>query len=285
VVIQSYIDQGSLPGVQTQRGCPLRCCYCTYPVIEGKRSRFRTGEEVAEEMKRLVALGVHYTFIVDSVFNTRADHVVDVCEAIIRANINMEWECFLRPSRQMTRETLQLMHRAGLRHVEFGSDSFSDPVLKRYGKSFKFAEIEHVSQLAHELKLNYSHFLITGGPGETPETLEETLARAATLPGAYYFATIGMRVYPGTYLWKELNPEANGETAGDYLIEPRFYLAPGFTSEGLYGRLNEVRAKAHNWIIGDPPPAFVATMDKLRQRGVRGPMWEFVELLQRFDNA
>src|SRR5882757_10591887 len=44
-LLKSYIAQGSLPGVQTQRGCPLKCCYCTYPVIEGKRSRYRTGAE------------------------------------------------------------------------------------------------------------------------------------------------------------------------------------------------------------------------------------------------
>jgi radical SAM superfamily enzyme YgiQ (UPF0313 family) len=283
VILKSYIAEGSLPGVQTQRGCPLKCCYCTYPLIEGKRSRYRTGAEVVKEMTHLAELGVKYTFIVDSVFNTRPDHVRDVCGALIKANLGIEWECFLRPSRLITRETLEMMRAAGLRHVEFGSDSFSDPVLKRYGKSFCFQEIEDVSRLAHELKLNYSHFLIVGGPGETPETLEETITRAVSLPGAYYFATIGMRVYPGTPLWREINPEKDGEVPGDYLVEPRFYLAPGFTVNGVYSRLNAVRAQSHNWIIGDPPPDFLVTMDKLRRRGVRGPMWEYVELLQRFE--
>jgi radical SAM superfamily enzyme YgiQ (UPF0313 family) len=283
-ILKSYLAEGSLPGVQTQRGCPLKCCYCTYPVIEGKRSRYRTGAEVVAEMTRLAELGVKYTFIVDSVFNTRPDHVRDVCGALIKANLGIEWECFLRPSRQITRETLEMMREAGLRHVEFGSDSFSDPVLKRYGKSFCYQEIENVSQLAYELKLNYSHFLIVGGPGETPDTLEETIGRAVTLPGAYYFATIGMRIYPGTPLWREIDPEKHGENPGDYLIEPRFYLAPSFTVKSVYSRLSAVRAQAHNWIIGDPPPDFLVTMDKLRKRGVRGPMWEYVELLQRFES-
>jgi len=283
VLLKSYLTEGSLPGVQTQRGCPLKCCYCTYPLIEGKRSRYRTGVEVVAEMRRLAELGVKYTFIVDSVFNTRPDHVRDVCSELIKANLGIEWECFLRPSRQITRETLEMMRAAGLRHVEFGSDSFSDPVLKRYGKSFCYEEIESVSQLAHELKLNYSHFLIIGGPGETPATIEETIARAATLPAAYYFATIGMRVYPSTPLWREINPEKNGEVPGDYLVEPRFYLAPGFNVKDLYAQLNAVRARSHNWMIGDPPPNFLVTKDKLRRRGVCGPMWEYVELLQRFE--
>jgi radical SAM superfamily enzyme YgiQ (UPF0313 family) len=283
VILKSYVAEGSLPGVQTQRGCPLKCCYCTYPLIEGKRSRYRTGQQVVDEMRRMSDLGVKYMFIVDSVFNTRPDHVRDVCESLIRANLGVEWECFLRPSRLITRETLEMMRAAGLRHVEFGSDSFSDSVLKRYGKSFCYDEIAKVSHLAYDLKLNYSHFLIVGGPGETPETLEETIQRAQTLPNSYYFATIGMRVYPGTPLWKELNPEKNGEAPGDYLVEPRFYLAPQFSVKGVYDRLVEVRNRSHNWIIGDPPPDFLVTMEKLRRRGVRGPMWEYVELLQRFE--
>lgn len=281
-LLKAYIDQGSLPGIQTQRGCPLRCTYCTYPLIEGKRSRYRSGEDVAEEMRRLAALGVKYTFIVDSVFNTRPDHVAEVCEALIRARTDVQWECFLRP-RNATRELLSLMQRAGLRHVEFGSDSFSDPVLKSYAKSFTYDEIRRASEDAYALGLHYSHFIIFGGPGETPDTFEETLSRALSLPGAYYFATIGMRIYPDTPLWRQLNPEKNGETAADYLQQPRFYLAPGFTVNGLYERLNTVRHEHPNWVVGDPPPAFMATVEKLRRRGVRGPAWEYIELLQRFD--
>lgn len=175
------------------------------------------------------------------------------------------------------------MQRAGLRHVEFGSDSFSDPVLKSYAKSFTFDEVRQASESAHALGLHYSHFLILGGPGETPETVEETLARAQTLPGAYFFATIGMRIYPDTPLWRLLAPETKGETTADYLPNPRFYLAPGFTVDGLYRRLSALRKEHHNWVVGDPPPAFLSTINKLRDRGLRGPLWEYIELLQRFE--
>ena len=65
--------------------------------------------------------------------------------------------------------------------------------------------------------MRYSHFIIFGGPGETRATLEETLARAKTLPGAYYFGTLGMRIYPGTPLWRTVAPESRGEVPADYL--------------------------------------------------------------------
>jgi radical SAM superfamily enzyme YgiQ (UPF0313 family) len=282
-ILSAYIGRGSLPGIQTQRGCPLQCCYCTYPLIEGARSRSRSGEEVAAEMGRLAGLGVRYAFIVDSVFNTRADHVIEICEALIRANIDIRWECFLRP-RGITRELLALMRQAGLSHVEFGSDSLSDAVLQSYGKSFSYEEIERASHEAHALELNYSHFIIFGGPGETPATMEETLARTRRLPGAFFFATIGMRIYPGTPLWRQLAPEARGETPGEYLVEPRFYLEPPFTVADLRARLQEEQRTASNWAVGDPPPVLVEAMEKLRRRGVRGPMWEYIELLRRLSS-
>ncbi len=283
-LLRAYLAQGSLPGVQTQRGCPLHCCYCTYPLIEGARSRFLGAEAVVEEMRRLAALGTKYVFFVDSVFNTSEAHVRAVCEALIRADLGVQWECFLRP-RGLTRELLRLMQRAGLSHIEYGSDSLSDPVLRSYGKSFTFDDIRRASELAHELGMRYSHFIIFGGPGETRATVEETLARAELLPGAYYFGTLGMRIYPDTPLWQLAAPEAHGESPADYLVEPRFYIAPEFTLESLHARLREYQAKNPNWIVGDPPPAFTETMEKLRRRGVHGSMWEYAELLQRMQRA
>jgi len=279
-VLQAYAHAGSLPGIQTQRGCPLKCCYCTYPVIEGRRSRFRSGEEIVDELRQMSAHGMRYAFFVDSVFNTKTSHVVETCEAMIRAKLDLQWECFLRPV-GITRELLELMKRAGLRHIEFGSDSFSDTVLTGYGKSFTFAEILEASRLANSVGVQYSHFLILGGPGETAATVEETLARAATLPAAFFFATIGMRIYPDTDLWRQLAPEQQGETAADYLVAPRFYIAQGLTAQGLHTRLRELQRTASNWIVGDPPVAFAQALTKLRQRGVRGPMREYVDLLQR----
>ena len=283
-LLSAYVAQGSIPGVQTQRGCPLRCCYCTYPLIEGKKSRFRSGQQVVEEMRRLISLGVKYTFIVDSVFNTSREHTAQVCEALASAGLDMQWGCFLRP-RNLTKELLQLMKRAGLKHIEFGSDSLSDTTLKHYGKSFTWEEVRDASFLAHELGLHYSHFLIFGGPGETEASVEETLLNSTQLPGSFFFGTIGMRIYPETPLWRHCNPEARGEKPADYLIEPKFYIEAPLTTKSLLARVVKHREQNRNWIVGDPPPEFTETMEKLRRRGVRGPMWEYVELLQRMQPA
>ena len=65
--------------IQTQRGCALHCCYCTYPLLEGRTYRRRPPESVVEELASLERHGARYVFFVDSVFNTSVDHVTAIC--------------------------------------------------------------------------------------------------------------------------------------------------------------------------------------------------------------
>ena len=85
---------------------------------------------------------------------------------MLRRNVKISWGCFLRPQ-GLTPELMKLMARAGLAHIEFGSDSFCDEVLAAYQKDFTFDDILHSSELASREKVDFCHFLICGGPGET----------------------------------------------------------------------------------------------------------------------
>jgi radical SAM superfamily enzyme YgiQ (UPF0313 family) len=123
-----YLRQSGMLNLQTQRGCAHTCCYCTYPVIEGRVHRQRPPEVVAAEMAQLEAQGAKYVFIVDSVFNSSPRHVVQTCEAMLQRNLSLRWGCFMRPQ-GLTPALMDLMARAGLSHIEFGSDSFCDEVL------------------------------------------------------------------------------------------------------------------------------------------------------------
>ena len=142
-----YLKESSMLNLQTQRGCSFECCYCTYPLLEGRRHRRRPPELIAEEMALLQRQGARYVFVVDSVFNSSPTHVMETCEAIIRRDVKIQWCCFLRPQ-GLTREQMAIMARAGLTHIEFGSDSFCDPVLSAYGKYFRFDDIARASELA-----------------------------------------------------------------------------------------------------------------------------------------
>ncbi len=274
-----YLQSGSMLNVQTQRGCAFRCCYCTYPVIEGRHHRRRSPELIAEEFEQLARKGARYVFIVDSVFNSSARHVVETCEALLRRANQLPWGCFLRPQ-GLTRELMNLLARAGLRHIEFGSDSFCDEVLAAYHKDFTFEEILVSSELAEREKIDFCHFLISGGPGETLRTLDEGFSNSQRLHGAVVMAVVGMRIYPGTALFQQAQLEGRVTPETD-LLKPAFYLADGLSAEEVFARLQSYATRSPNWIVGDPDPAYQSLVSRLRQRGVAGPLWSYFSMIQR----
>jgi radical SAM superfamily enzyme YgiQ (UPF0313 family) len=278
-VVDHYLRAGGMLNIQTQRGCAFRCCYCTYPVIEGRAHLRQPPEQVAEEFARAARLGAKYLFIVDSVFNATPGHVVEICEAIIQKNVKISWGCFLRPQ-GLTPELMQVMGRAGLAHIEFGTDSLSDEVLACYQKGFTFDDIQRSSELAHRHCIDYCHFLIAGGPGETLETLQEGFEQSRRLNGAIIMAVVGMRIYPGTSLFERALAEGR-VTRETNLLKPVYYLAKGLTQEAVFDRLQEFSRLCPNWIPGDPAPAYARLVERLRQRGIVGPLWGYFSMIQR----
>jgi len=274
-----YLRRSSMLNVQTQRGCALKCCYCTYPLLEGRNYRQRPPEAVVDELARAHAAGARYMFIVDSVFNTSQIHVAEICEEILRRELRLNWCCFLRPKR-VTSELVRLMARAGLAHVEFGSDSFSDPVLETYGKGLVFDDILEASRATEAAGVDHAHFLILGGPGETEDTLEETFTRSKLLPHSTLMARVGMRVYPGTPLHDRLSAAGPPSPLPD-LLTPYYHIEPPLEQDHILARLEAAAAEMPNWIYGDPPVRYQQMAERLRARGVIGPLWSYFAMMQR----
>jgi radical SAM superfamily enzyme YgiQ (UPF0313 family) len=278
-VTDFYLKSSGMLNVQTQRGCGHACTYCAYPLIEGRLHRRRDPEAVAEEFEQLQAVGAKYAFVVDSVFNSSERHVVETCEAILRRGVKLSWSCFLRPQ-SLTIEMMRLMGRAGLTHIEFGSDSFCDTVLEQYAKGLAFDDIARSSELARQAGIEHCHFLICGGPGETLETLETSFRNSRHLAGSVVLAVVGMRIFPGTPL--ALRAVREGRITADAdLLAPAYYFAAGLDEISVFERLREFARLTPNWIAGDPPPGFANLVARLRRRGVLGPLWSYFALLQR----
>ncbi len=278
-VAAHYLRSSGVMNVQTQRGCGFRCCYCTYPVVEGPRHRRKPPTLVAEEFEQLSRAGARYAFIVDSVFNSSPRHIHEICEAILERGVRLSWGCFLRPQ-GVTAELMGLMSRAGLAHAEFGCDSFCDEVLRGYQKDFTFADIRESVMMAREANVDGCCFFIAGGPGETYETLQQSYDHSLLLGNATIMAVVGMRIYPETALFDRalaegrIQPDAN-------LLDPQYYLASGMDRETISGKLADFARRSPNWIVGEPSPAYVNLVERLRKRGVTGPLWSYFSAIQR----
>jgi len=277
-ITANYLQTCGVLNVQTQRGCGFRCCYCTYPVIEGRQHRRRSGEMVATEFEQLQRLGAKYVFVVDSVFNSSGAHVTEICEALLRRNIKMPWGCFLRPQ-GLSRDLMHLMASAGLAHIEFGSDSFCDEVLGAYQKDFTFADILLSSELARQAGIDFCHYVIAGGPGETQATLLHGFENSRRLGDAIIIAVVGMRIYPGTSLC-ERAIDAGRISRDANLLTPHYYVAPGLQPAEIFQQLQDFAQRSPNWIVGDPDPSYSDLVARLRRRGIVGPLWSYFSMIQ-----
>jgi hypothetical protein len=118
-----------------------------------------------------------------------------------------------------------------------------------------------------------AHFLLLGGPGETLETLDETLDAAEALDGAALFFFCGMRIYPGTEL-EEIARRDGQVRDGQSLLEPVFYEPTGLPLREIAARVERRAEGRMSWIVGSGADRAAALVARLHQRGHAGPLWE-----------
>ncbi|NLT33993.1 MAG: radical SAM protein [Acidobacteria bacterium] len=232
--------------VQSRRGCPLACSYCSTPTIEGRIVRRRSPEAVVDWMARWTAEGFRRFYFVDNTFNLPADYAADLCGAILRARLDVDWRCILVPV-DLTPELAELMARAGCREVSLGFESGSAALLRGMGKPYDPVEVRLASERLRHAGIARMGFLLLGGPGETEATARESLDFAESLELESLMITIGVRIYPGTDVARFARGE--GVISSDAeLLHPRFYMARGL-EDRLHALAAERQSRNPGWIL------------------------------------
>jgi radical SAM superfamily enzyme YgiQ (UPF0313 family) len=207
---------------QTRRGCPLDCSYCSTASIEGRATRRRSPEAAVADLAAWVASGFSQIFFVDNTFNLPAAYAFDLCRRIMQAGLRISWRCIFYP-RKASRELVEAMAKAGCREVSLGFESGCGTVLRDMNKHFEVQDIRETNCLLAEFGIRRTGFLLLGGPGETRESVEESLSFVDSLNLEAVKLTVGIRIYPHTKLAKQAVAEGL-VTPGDSLLSPRFYL-------------------------------------------------------------
>jgi radical SAM superfamily enzyme YgiQ (UPF0313 family) len=270
-IIDYYWKNSGMLNIQTKRGCPYNCIYCSYPIIEGRKVRTLDAEVIVENLKVLnQEKGIDYVFFTDSVFNIENDFNAVLSEKIIQRGLKIRWGAYFSPH-ILTREMLSLYKQAGLTHIEFGTESLSDQQLKNYGKHFTVEEVIEKSKMCVDVGIYYAHFLILGGYGETSASIMETFENSKKFYNTVFFPFVGMRIYPGTRL-QQLAIAEGKISADDDLIEPVYYISEHFDQSIL----KDGAAKTGKaWIFPDAPVD--PLMEQLRiKKNKKGPIWEYL---------
>ncbi|MCL4401282.1 MAG: cobalamin-dependent protein [Acidobacteria bacterium] len=231
--------------VQTRRGCPLDCSYCSTSMIEGRSIRRRSPGRVVKWLAELRETGCRNFSFVDNTFNLPPSYAKDLCRGIIDARLDLNCWCIAYP-KWIDPELAQLMKRAGFSEISLGFESGSDYVLRGFNKQFDREDVRAVSKMFAEAGIRRRGFLMLGAPGETRDTVEESFAFADSLNLEALKVTLGIRIYPHTPLARTAAAEGIIRTDDD-LLRPRFYLAPAL-ADWLPGRVAAYRA-SRPWVV------------------------------------
>jgi len=210
--------------VQTRRGCPLDCSFCSTAAIEGRDLRTHSPAAIAAWLEQLASRGFTNFNFVDNTFNLPPCYVKELCWKIVERGLAINFWCIIYP-KWIDSKLVELMARAGCREISLGFESGSDLLLASLNKRFNAEEVKEVAKMFADAGIFRRGFLLLGGPGETRESVEESLAFADSLHLDALKVTVGVRIYPETPLAS--TALADGVIRpDDDLLWPRFYLAP-----------------------------------------------------------
>ncbi len=193
--------RGPYAFVLVNRGCPARCRFCIQRVMWKNKVRSRSPEHIIQELKSLDRLGVHNIHFEADLFTYDREMVISLCQLILKEGLKIRWTCNSRVD-MVDPEMLTWMRRAGCWMISWGIESASQKVLNRARKGINLAKIERGLCWAEEAGIGNWGYFIIGLPGETKETIEETIRLAKQLPLDLALFHIAVP-YPGTDFFEE----------------------------------------------------------------------------------
>ena len=222
--IPSVADRRELwAPVQSRRGCPMDCSFCSTSLIEGRSIRRRSPDRVVRWLADLRETGTRNFSFVDNTFNLPPCYAEDLCRKITEAGLDINLWCIIYP-KWIDPQLVELMRRAGCSQISFGFESGCDGMLRSFNKRFNTQEVRAVSKMFEEAGIERRGFLLLGGPGETRNSVEESLCFADSLQLDQLKLTAGLRIYPQTRLARTAVAEGVIRADED-LLSPRFYVA------------------------------------------------------------
>ncbi len=234
VDLTPYEAVGSSYTIQSRRGCRNKCIYCTYnQLLEGQAIRVRDPRDVVDEIEEVISK-YHPRSIefVDSVFNDPRDHCAEILEEIVRRSLKASFTAMGVSPKGLDAEFLRLMQAAGFNSFWITPESASSVMIRNYRKGFEMDDIVAAADAIRSTNFTVLWDFLIGGPGETNDTLEDTLdfitqnlVRDTRPP--YYTINffLGVRVYPGTRLWDVAMQEGFISRTSDPL-QQLWYVSP-----------------------------------------------------------
>jgi len=286
-----YFNRGGQGGIETKRGCSQHCIYCPEPAAKGSTVRVRPPKDVTFEIKSLYEQGIDHLHTCDSEFNIPEWHAIDVCRKIIESGLGekIRWYAYCSPV-PFSRELAFIMRRAGCVGINFGVDSGDIHMLKRLKRSFAPEDIIRTASFCREAGIVTMLDLLFGAPGETEDSIKNTIALVRKTEAECIGISAGVRIYPGTALSEMLSEG----TLNEGLIypgqkkdpsEPIFFIEPALGYR-MFELIDRLVGSDERFFFFDPTKpaqnynynANQRLMDAI-EGGFRGAYWDILRRL------
>lgn len=188
-------------GITAARGCPYQCTYCGSSLMWSRKVRFRSANNVVEEINdRYSRLGLKSFSFEDDTFTLRPAYVWELCEKILDMPFPIQWRCDTR-GETLNRDMLKLMRKAGCYMMGVGLESGSPKIQSQIKKNLSTDVIKSAVRMAREADVDTTVYMMAGFPDETEEDLQQSISAVNEIKPDHVTWSI-MTPYPGTEIWK-----------------------------------------------------------------------------------
>ncbi|MFQ6127426.1 MAG: B12-binding domain-containing radical SAM protein [Thermoplasmata archaeon] len=157
------------------RGCPNRCIFCASCVIWKRKTRFRSPENIVEELESVISgFGVTQFNFNDDTFTLKTDNVIRMCEMIIDRGLDLRWACSTRVT-SADKEMFEMMKKSGCTRIGLGIESANPDVLKNIKKGITVEKASRAVRFAKEAGLEVITYFLVGNPGENRKSIKDTI--------------------------------------------------------------------------------------------------------------
>ncbi len=200
----------------TSKGCPGKCTFCTAPAFDGNRYRYQSAQYVIEELRYFISKGIKEVYFRDDTFFVKKKRDIEIFQSIVDNRLDVTWIANARVN-MIDEETIGMAKAAGCHTIKFGIESGSQEILDNIKKGYRVEKAKDVFDLAKKHKIRTHAHVMIGNPGDTLETVMQTIDHVIHLDPTT--ASFGICTpYPGTPLFeqvKEEHPEIDDGSASD----------------------------------------------------------------------
>ena len=219
--------------ILSSRGCPYDCHYCPYMVMETSQWRFRSPENVVDEIEFLIdKYKVKSLQFRDPMFTMDMKRSQQISEEIIKRKIDIDWVCETRVDR-LDRPLIDIMKKAGCRSINTGVEAFDIELLKKLNSKPPTIELqEEIINYCEKVGLKVAAFYVLGIPGQTKEDVRKTIEYAKDLNTSYAQFNIATP-YPGTEFHEQVKDNIMTEDYEKYTAHIPLIKSEEFSPEEI----------------------------------------------------